>query len=186
MSNFKNSTCVQTHFSSTGLQNITVTLKPTEHSLGINMGEQLKVLCASFEENCAQTRTLSNTPFNMRGNQFLVYGTEKDLPQFSCFFHLFNMSHTIFRSQTFNMTLLHWDSCLNYIFRWVLSSPKFCFLSPQWKDTSLIRFVRFNQNGCMQQWLFENNKQTNSCFRRKSYLTVIARKVSNFWVASFH
>jgi len=38
---------------------------------------KLWVLCASFEGNCAQTRTFSNTPFNMKGNHFLVHGTEK-------------------------------------------------------------------------------------------------------------
>jgi len=38
---------------------------------------KLKVPCASFEEKCAKSRTFSNTPFNMRGNHFLVHGTEK-------------------------------------------------------------------------------------------------------------
>ena len=46
------------------------------------------VLCASFEENCAQTRAFSNTPFNMREIIFLSMGQNKYLPQFSCIFHL--------------------------------------------------------------------------------------------------
>jgi len=37
----------------------------------------LKVPCAGFVQNCEQTRTLSNTPFNMTGNHFLAHGTEK-------------------------------------------------------------------------------------------------------------
>ena len=35
------------------------------------------VPCASFGQKCAQTRTFSNIPFNMRGNPFLVHGTVK-------------------------------------------------------------------------------------------------------------
>jgi len=32
----------------------------------------------------------------------------------------------MFMSQTFNITFLYWDSYLNYIFKQVLSNPKFC------------------------------------------------------------
>jgi len=56
---------------------------------------------------------------------FLYMGHKKDLPQFSSFLiH----RHKIFKTQTFNIKFLNWDSCLNYIFRWVLSIPKFCAL----------------------------------------------------------
>jgi len=60
-------------------------LKSPEHSLCIKIGNKsevspqktkynvmikhkLKVPCASFEENCAQTRTFSYTPLNTKGN----------------------------------------------------------------------------------------------------------------------
>ena len=67
-------------------------LKPPEHNLRHKNGNilkcpkllnysmikhNLKVLCASFEENCAKKWTFSNTQFNFRGNHFLVHGTEK-------------------------------------------------------------------------------------------------------------
>ena len=63
-------------------------LKPTEHSLGITNGNHLycrkrQNTCvkkastlgttASFEENCAQTRTFSNTLFNKSGNHVIVH-----------------------------------------------------------------------------------------------------------------
>ena len=38
-----------------------------------------KVPYASFDENCAQTRTLFSTPFNIRGNHFLFHGADKVL-----------------------------------------------------------------------------------------------------------
>ena len=65
-------------------------LKPPEHGLGIKWGKnipktpnnsvikhKLLVPCAIFKENSAQSRILSNTPFNMRENPFLVQGIEK-------------------------------------------------------------------------------------------------------------
>jgi len=39
--------------------------------------DKLKVPCERFEDNCAQTRTFSNTPFNMKSNYVLVHETEK-------------------------------------------------------------------------------------------------------------
>ena len=39
----------------------------------LNFRYQMEVL----KKNCAQTRILSNSPFNMRGNYFLARGTEK-------------------------------------------------------------------------------------------------------------
>jgi len=42
---------------------------------------------ASFEENCAQTRIYSNTPFNMKGIHVLVCKQEKGFTQ--VFMHLF-------------------------------------------------------------------------------------------------
>jgi len=107
-------------------------LKSPEHSLGIKMGNNLKYpknlnncvikhklyeLCPSFEENCAQTRTFSNTPFNMRGYYFLSMGQKKDLPESSCTFLFFKCCHNIFKSQTFNIAFLHCDSCLSCLFR---------------------------------------------------------------------
>jgi len=49
---------------------------------------KLQIPCERFDEICAQTRIFSNTPFNMKGNRFLVDGTKQDLPQFLCIFHL--------------------------------------------------------------------------------------------------
>ena len=50
-----------------------------------------KITFASFDENCTQTRIVSNTPFKWRGNVFLVHGTKIDLPQFSCILHVLSM-----------------------------------------------------------------------------------------------
>ena len=82
-------------------------LKTSEHSLDITMEQILsipnnlnngvikhkfEVPCKSFEENCVQTRTFSNTPFNMRGNHFLVHETEKEFASvFSAFLIFFNI-----------------------------------------------------------------------------------------------
>jgi len=66
-------------------------LKPPEHGLGLKwkqisipktanncvLNHKLQVPCDSYEKNCAQTRIFSNTLFNMRGNYFLVQGTDK-------------------------------------------------------------------------------------------------------------
>ena len=54
---------------------------------------------------------ISNIPFIMRGNQFLVHGHKKDLPHKTCIFHLlkyvvknlFSVSH--FTSHFFTKTL---------------------------------------------------------------------------------
>ena len=46
---------------------------------------------ASFEEYCAQTRTFSNTPFNMRRNNFL--GTEKGF--ISVFKHFYLLKYVV-------------------------------------------------------------------------------------------
>ena len=85
-------------------------LKPPKHILRHNIGNKLlkcpkhlnnsvikhnlKLLCASFEENCAKTRTFSNTPFTLRGNPFLSTDCQR-----------------------FNMACLNGDLCLTYIFR---------------------------------------------------------------------
>jgi len=51
-----------------------------------------KVPCASFEENCAQTRTYSFIiPFNISGNHVLIMGKKKDLPQCSCSLRVLSM-----------------------------------------------------------------------------------------------
>ena len=65
-------------------------LKPPELSLDINnrnnqkcpknlnnyvINHKIEVIFACFEENPAQTRTFSNTPFNTRGNHFLINET---------------------------------------------------------------------------------------------------------------
>jgi len=49
----------------------------SKHLYNCVIKHKLEVSCASFEENCAQTRTFSNIPFNVRRNNFLVHGTEK-------------------------------------------------------------------------------------------------------------
>ena len=36
-----------------------------------------------------QNQDISNTPFIMRGNHFLVHEHKKDLPHITCIFHLF-------------------------------------------------------------------------------------------------
>ena len=74
-----------------------LSLKSKEHSLGITFGNiwsiqkylnncaikhKLEVPYASFEENCAQTRTFSSTPFSMGGNHFLVHGRETGITSF--------------------------------------------------------------------------------------------------------
>jgi len=66
------------------------TTHKAEHILSMQMETNLKYLenlnycaithklwvpCASFEENCTQTRTFSNTQFIMRGHHFLVHWT---------------------------------------------------------------------------------------------------------------
>jgi len=48
---------------------------------------KLEVPFVSFEENCAQTRTFSKTPFKMRELVFLSMGQKKDLPHLSCIEH---------------------------------------------------------------------------------------------------
>jgi len=63
-----------------------------------------------------KTRTFFNTPFNKRGKHVLVVGQKKGLPQFSCICTSFKVCYyNIFKSQRFNILLLTWDSCLNYI-----------------------------------------------------------------------
>jgi len=49
-----------------------------------------------FKENSAHTGTLSNTPFNIRGNHVLVHGTEKGFTSVFIHFHLFNYAVIIF------------------------------------------------------------------------------------------
>ena len=65
------------------------------------MKHKLEVPCASLFvvgviENCAQTRKLFNTPFNMRGNHFLVHGAEKGFTSILCIFYLFKYGIIIF------------------------------------------------------------------------------------------
>ena len=81
---------------------------------------------------CPESRIFSNTPFNMRGNHFLVNRTEKEVPQCACILHLFKYVFIIIllKSQRFNTTFLDGDSCLNFTFRQILSNPKFCALVP--------------------------------------------------------
>jgi len=50
---------------------------------------KLKVQCASFENNKQHTRMFSITPCYMRRIIVLSMGQKKDLPQFSCIFHIF-------------------------------------------------------------------------------------------------
>jgi len=69
---------------------------------GINNCEiknQLYVPCASFKENCAQTRTLANTLINMRGKHVLVHGTDKR-HVLSIVMHV--CCHYVYKSQTFH------------------------------------------------------------------------------------
>jgi len=49
-----------------------------------------------LKKKCSQTRTFSDTPFNMWGIKFLVHGQEKGLPQCSCIFPLFKYVVRIF------------------------------------------------------------------------------------------
>ena len=51
-----------------------------------------------FEEKCAQTRILFNTPSSMSGNNFLVHGTEKGLTSVFMHFSSFKICcHNILR-----------------------------------------------------------------------------------------
>ena len=62
---------------------------------------------ASFENNCVKTWTFFTTPFNPRGNHFLVHGTEKGVT--SVFMHVASFKlccHSICKRQRFNMTFL--------------------------------------------------------------------------------
>jgi len=57
---------------------------------------KLLVIFASFEENCAQTRTFSNTPFNKRVQIILLsMGHKKALPH--DFFTYFNVVIIVLR-----------------------------------------------------------------------------------------
>ena len=50
-----------------------------------------KLIFASFEENCAQTRTFSNTLLNLRDKQFIVHGPETGFT--SVFMHFYIETH---------------------------------------------------------------------------------------------
>jgi len=77
-----------------------MSFKPPEYSLGHKMEnpgnktncvkkQKLAVPFVSFKENCAQTRTFSNTPFTIRELIFFSMGQKKDLHHLSCIEHLF-------------------------------------------------------------------------------------------------
>ena len=52
-----------------------------------------------LKKKCAHTRMFSNTPFNIRGNHFLVpRDRKKDLPPFSYIIMFLNMFFIIFQS----------------------------------------------------------------------------------------
>jgi len=65
-----------------------------------------KVPCDSFDENCAHTRTFSNTLFYTRESHFLVHEREEGVTSvFLLFLHIFNVEIiNIFKKQLFNMT----------------------------------------------------------------------------------
>jgi len=79
---------------------VLLALKSPEHGLGINMGKKIKTIPKSPNKSITNRyhvlvlkkmctiQDISNIPFMMRGNHFLVHGHKKDLPYITCIFHL--------------------------------------------------------------------------------------------------
>jgi len=53
-------------------------------------------MCFFFEKKMCTNQDISNIPFIMNGNHFLVHGHKPELPHFTCIFHLLKYVVKIF------------------------------------------------------------------------------------------
>jgi len=101
----------------------------------------VKVFQTNLKQLCDKALTLSsmlrfwrkvcNIPFDIRGNHFLVHGSEKGFTSVSCIYLSCSICcHNNCNTHTFSITFLHCDSCLSNILRYLLSDPNLCALFP--------------------------------------------------------